>query len=87
MIRGLLETATAAGAATLAGLLGAARAQPASKTLVIAAPATPQGLDMEYDISLGSIDAMGGLYDGLLAYVTMPDPDPDPDAPGVMREA
>ena len=78
--RGLLETATAAGVATLAG--GAAQAQSASKTLVIAAPATPQGLDMEYDISLGSIDAMGGLYDGLLAYATMP----DPDAPGVMRE-
>ena len=37
---------------------------------------------MEYDISLGSIDAMGGLYDGLLAYATMP----DPEAPGVMRE-
>ncbi len=80
--RGLLETATAAGAAALAGPPGAARAQPASKTLVIAAPATPQGLDMEYDISLGSIDAMGGLYDGLLAYATTP----DPDAPGVMRE-
>ncbi len=82
--RSLLETAAAAGTAALAGPLGAgaARAQAASRTLVIAAPATPQGLDMEYDISLGSIDAMGGLYDGLLAYATMP----DPDAPGVMRE-
>ena len=82
--RRFLENAAIAGVGALAAPLGTgdAKAQTASKTLVIAAPATPQGLDMEYDISLGSIDAMGGLYDGLLAYATMP----DPEAPGVMRE-
>ncbi len=67
-----------------AGLLAAtsAEAQTATRTMVIAAPATPQGLDPEYDISLGSIDALGGLYDGLLAYDTMP----DLQAAGVRRE-
>ena len=70
----------AAGASLLAA--APADAQNSSKTMVIAAPATPQGLDPEYDISLGSIDALGGLYDGLLAYDTMP----DPQASGVRRE-
>ena len=43
-------------------------AQDASSTLVIAAPATPQGLDIEFDVSLGSIDSLGALYDYMLAY-------------------
>lgn len=56
--------------------------QDAAKTLVIASPATPQGLDIEFDVSLGSIDALGALYEYMLAYEEMP----DPKAPGVMRE-
>lgn len=59
-----------------------ALAQGASDTLVIAAPATPQGLDIEFDVSLGSIDTLGAIYEYMLAYDKMP----DPHAPGVMRE-
>jgi peptide/nickel transport system substrate-binding protein len=80
--RRFLEGAAVVGVEALAGPPSAAQAQATNRTLVIASPATPQGLDMEYDISLGSIDAVGALYDGLLAYETMP----DPEAPGVMRE-
>lgn len=61
---------------------GEAAAQGASDTLVIAAPATPQGLDIEFDVSLGSIDSLGALYEYMLGYEKMPDPNAD----GVMRE-
>jgi peptide/nickel transport system substrate-binding protein len=37
-------------------------------TMVVAAPATPQSLDHEFDVSLGTIDAVGALYDNLLEY-------------------
>ena len=60
----------------------AASAQGASDTLVIAAPATPQGLDIEFDVSLGSIDTLGAIYEYMLGYEKMP----DPKAPDVMRE-
>jgi hypothetical protein len=30
---------------------------------VIASSATPQGLGIEFNVSLGSIDALGALYD------------------------
>jgi peptide/nickel transport system substrate-binding protein len=83
--RDLLQGASALGAAAGIGVAsrpGPARAQDAARTLVIASPATPQGLDIEFDVSLGSIDALGALYDYMLAYEKMP----DPKAPGVMRE-
>ena len=83
--RDLLQGAAALGAAAATGIAsrpGPARAQDAARTLVIASPATPQGLDIEFDVSLGSIDALGALYDDMLAYEKMP----DPKAPGVMRE-
>ncbi|MCW6510168.1 ABC transporter substrate-binding protein [Lichenifustis flavocetrariae] len=51
-------------------------------TLVVAAPGTPQSLDNEYDGSLGTIDAIGQLYDSLVAYRKIP----DPKHPDVMRE-
>src|SRR5260370_41751021 len=51
-------------------------------TLVIAAPATPQSLDHEFDVSLGTIDAVGGLYDKLLEYEKIP----DPQVPDALRE-
>ncbi len=60
----------------------AASAQGASDTLVIAAPATPQGLDIEFDVSLGSIDTLGAIYEYMLGYEKMA----DPNAPGVLRE-
>src|ERR1700722_10936706 len=67
--------------ATLA-LSDAASAQGASDTLVIAAPATPQGLDIEREVSLGSIDTLGSIYEYMLGYEKMA----DPNAPGVLRE-
>jgi len=83
--RDILQGAAALGAATGIGVSaqpGPARVQDAARTLVIASPATPQGLDIEFDVSLGSIDALGALYDYMLAYEKIP----DPKAPGVMRE-
>ena len=83
--RQLLQTAAAAGAAVVAPAAlreGAAEAQGRETTLVIAAPATPQGLDIEFDVSLGSIDSLGPLYEYMLAYEKIP----DPHNPDVMRE-
>jgi peptide/nickel transport system substrate-binding protein len=72
------------GAAAVAATVtsGKALAADASKTLVIACPATPQGLDGDYDVSLGTVDSTGALYDNLIAYKKIP----DPDSPDVMRE-
>lgn len=82
--RQFLQTTALAGAAAVApGALrwGEAMAQ-GTDTLVIAAPATPQGLDIEFDVSLGSIDSLGALYEYMLAYEKIP----DPNAPDVLRE-
>lgn len=82
--RELVRSVAALG--TVAGLGSALSSRSASAapstTMVIASPATPQSLDIEFDVSLGSIDSLGALYDYLLAY----DKIPDPDVPGVMRE-
>jgi len=51
----------------------------AGSTLVIAAPATPQSLDCNFDVSLGTFEAIAALYDGLLGFVKVPD-DGVPDA-------
>lgn len=84
--RQFLRNAAVLGGASLAPgvtiLPDPALAQGASDTLVIASPATPQGLDIEFDVSLGSIDTLGALYEYMLGYEKMP----DPHAPGVMRE-
>ena len=77
--RDLLKAAAAI-AATAAS--GEALAADTSKTLVIASPATPQGLDGDYDVSLGTVDSTGALYDNLIAYKKIP----DPASPDVMRE-
>jgi peptide/nickel transport system substrate-binding protein len=83
--RTFLKKGSAATGAAITGMLNPldlmAQASP-SKTLIIAAPATPQSLDIEFDVSLGSIDSLGCIYDYMLAYDKMPDPS-DPD---VMRE-
>lgn len=63
-------------------LPGYANAKDPATTLVIASPSTPQGLDNEYDVSLGTVDVLGALYDYLVEYETIP----DPEVPGVMRE-
>ena len=59
-----------------------ARAADSGRTLVIASPATPQGLDGEYDVSLGTVDSTGALYDNLIAFKKIP----DPASPDVLRE-
>lgn len=79
----LQSTAALAGTAAFSSAgVGRAFAQDASNTLVIAAPATPQGLDIEFDVSLGSIDSLGALYEYMLGYEKIE----DPNAPGVLRE-
>ncbi len=75
--------ASLAGSALVPWLL---RTKPAwaakSDTLVIAAPATPQSLDCEYDVSLGTFEAVGALYDNILEFA----PIPDPKVPTAKRE-
>jgi peptide/nickel transport system substrate-binding protein len=46
----------------------------AGSTMVIAAPATPQSLDCEYDVSLGTFEAIAAMYDHLLGFEIIPDP-------------
>src|SRR5690242_17432741 len=82
--RDLLKAGT--GVATtslLPGTLGsrAAHAAP-SNTLVVAAPATPQSLDSNFDVSLGTFEAVAALYDNLLEFKKIP----DPKMPGAFRE-
>lgn len=75
--RQFLKAAAVTGAAATlpdALLPREAFAQGQASTLVIAAPATPQGLDIEFDVSLGSIDSLGALYEYMLAYEKIPDP-------------
>jgi len=74
--------AVAAGAALPASLSLTAEAAEETHTMVIAAPATPQSLDHEFDVSLGTIDSVGGLYDNLLEYEKVP----DKNAPEALRE-
>ncbi len=78
--RKFLQGAAAVGAATALPGNGARAAE--NTTLVIASPATPQGLDGEYDVSLGTVDSTGALYDNLIAFAKIP----DPASPDVMRE-
>ena len=54
----------------------------AGSTLVIAAPATPQSLDCNFDVSLGTFEAIAALYDGLLGFEKIP----DAQAPDARRE-
>lgn len=82
--RNFLRTTSAMGAAAvMPKILGmsSAAAQGAS-TIVIAAPATPQSLDCEFDVSLGTFEAVAALYDGLMAFEKMT----DPDVPTALRE-
>jgi len=78
--RGVTRRALIKGAAAVAAysalpkmLRSTADAAEPSHTLVIAAPATPQSLDHEFDVSLGTIDSVGALYDNLLEYEKIPD--------------
>ena len=74
--------ATLAGSAALPRALVDTASAAASNTLVIAAPATPQSLDCNFDVSLGTFEAVAALYDNLLEFKKIP----DPKQPGAFRE-
>ena len=79
----LKMTSTIAAAAVMPQVLSIPRAfAQAGTTLVIAAPATPQSLDCNFDVSLGTFEAIAALYDGLLGFAKMP----DAGVPTAMRE-
>ena len=73
--RTFLRTTSAYGAmAAMPLILGmSAAAAQGSSTMVIAAPATPQSLDCEFDVSLGTFEAVAALYDGLVAFEQIAD--------------
>ncbi|SFR12266.1 ABC transporter substrate-binding protein [Poseidonocella sedimentorum] len=74
-LKGSAGTFAASGFSALGfELMGAAPVAAQSKPLVVAALATPQSLDTEFDGSLGTIDMIGCLYDSLIAFETVPDP-------------
>jgi peptide/nickel transport system substrate-binding protein len=54
----------------------------AGSTMVVAAPATPQSLDCNFDVSLGTFEAIAALYDGLLGFNKIP----DANVPTALRE-
>src|ERR1700720_4426152 len=63
--RQFLQTRTAAGAPAMLPAShgkGEAFAQSAGDTLINAAPATPEGLDILLDVSVGSTESLGALY-------------------------
>src|SRR3954465_9660498 len=65
---------TAALTAVMPRILAIPRAHAqAAATMVVAAPATPQSLDCVFDVSLGTFEAIGALYDGLLGFNKIPD--------------
>ncbi len=78
----LKSAATLAGTAALPRALVGSASAAASSTLVIAAPATPQSLDCNFDVSLGTFEAVAALYDNLLEFKKIP----DPKQPGAFRE-
>ena len=82
--RAVIKSAAAAAAYSLLPKFATSEAFAAEQThtLVVAAPATPQSLDHEFDVSLGTIDAVGSLYDNLLEYAKIP----DPQVPDALRE-
>jgi peptide/nickel transport system substrate-binding protein len=82
--RDLLKSGAAAvaGAVVPTAVHWQAAAAATSGTLVVAAPATPQSLDSNFDVSLGTFEAVAALYDNLLEFAKIP----DPKVPGAFRE-
>jgi hypothetical protein len=78
----LKRGASLAGAVALPGGVISNAIAATSTTLVIAAPATPQSLDCNFDVSLGTFEAIAALYDNLLEFKKIP----DPKQPGASRE-
>jgi peptide/nickel transport system substrate-binding protein len=82
--RRALAKASAALAAATTLPLSAARAQSAARarTLVVASSATPQSMDVENALSIGSRNVMAAFYDNLTRYPLTD----DPRQPGYRRE-
>src|SRR5215475_1229086 len=81
--RDMLKSGAAiVGGAALPGTLASQATAAPSGTLVVAAPATPQSLDSNFDVSLGTFEAIAALYDNLLEFKKIP----DPKRPGAFRE-
>lgn len=81
--RNMLKWSSAMAAmAVMPRILGTPAYAQGASTLVIAAPATPQSLDCNFDVSLGTFEAIAALYDGLLGYEKIP----DEQVAGAMRE-
>ena len=80
----LKGTTAAAAAAAVPGVVAGrdAMAQDRASTLVIASPATPQSLDSEYDVSLGTFETVAACYDSLVEFEKIP----DPGVPTALRE-
>ncbi len=79
----LKTTSSLAAAAVMPRILGASSAAAQDgATMVIAAPATPQSLDCEFDVSLGTFESIAALYDGLIEFEKIA----DPGVPAAMRE-
>jgi peptide/nickel transport system substrate-binding protein len=74
--------ATLSGAAVMPAAPISVASAATNSTLVVAAPATPQSLDCNFDGSLGTIETVAALYDNLLEFGKIP----DPKHPGVFRE-
>ena len=79
----LSKTAAMSSMAVMPQLLSS-RAFAGSHTdvMVVAAPATPQSLDCEYDVSLGTFEAIAALYDGLVEFEKVT----DTNVPSALRE-
>lgn len=82
--RAMLQGSAAAGIAFASQVSFVRQAVAATRpnVLIVASPATPQSLDHEFDVSLGTIDAVGALYDNLLEYEKRE----DETIPGILRE-
>lgn len=80
-VKGAAAAAMAGTSLPVDAIFNEARSQQ-STTLTIASPQTPQSLDSEFDISLGSVDACGVLQENLIEYTKVP----DKKIPDVMRE-
>src|SRR5262245_65259771 len=78
----LKRGAAVVGGAARPGALAAEASAAPSGTLAVAAPATPQSLDSNFDVSLGTFEAIAALYDNLLEFKKIP----DPKRPGAFRE-
>lgn len=74
--RQVLKGTAAAAAVAASPLAFAPRVAEAASppgTMVIAAPATPQSLDSDSDVSLGTFEAVASCYDSLVEFEKIPD--------------